>query len=455
MWADKELRHMDFNDLRLKDRLEKILETFTEQPSASIPQACKSQADTKATYRFLENDSVEAEEIRRGFYKATAERMREISKDTTFLFASDATNIVFTTHKKLKGIGVLRNQNARGLNLHTTLAYTEDELILGAVQQACWGRKPEEYGQRALRAKKPIEEKESYRWIESFIAAQESLPDNARGIFTGDRGADLYELFLEPRKSNMHILIRALHNRTLDSSERMFARLESSSCAGIMETLIKRSGERKERTAQLEIRYENVSVKPPKHKPNLPSINLTMISAKEIIGDSNTQDQVHWKLLTTLPIDSLDKAIYAVQTYAKRWLIERYHYTLKEGCQVEELQLEEAERIDKAIAIYTIVACRLMYITYLARVDPEAPCTTVFADDEWRALYCYAKKTPKAPKVPPTIREAVFMLATIGGFLGRKRDGDPGVKVIWQGMRILEGATEMYRILKGKDVGNA
>lgn len=70
MWADKELRHMDFNDLRLKDRLEKILETFTEQPSASIPQACKSQADTKATYRFLENDSVEAEEIRRGFYKA-------------------------------------------------------------------------------------------------------------------------------------------------------------------------------------------------------------------------------------------------------------------------------------------------------------------------------------------------------------------------------------------------
>jgi hypothetical protein len=454
MWADKELKNINFKDLRLNQRLETILEAFTEQPSSSIPQACKSSAATKGAYRFFSNEAVDAAEIRRGFSKATTERMSEYPAGTTFLFSSDATNIVYTSHKKLNGIGVLRNQKARGLNLHTTLVATEDELVLGSVHQYCWGRKPENYGQRALRAKKPIEERESFRWLESFRAAQESLPDNMQGIFCTDRGGDIYDIFLESRKKNMHLLIRALYDRRLsDGSGRMFTNLEGSKPAGIVEVLIKRSGERKERKAKLEIRYERVSVNPPGRKKNLPSLNITIISAKEICEDPRVKDPIHWKLVTTLSIDSLEEASNAIKTYAKRWLIERYHYTLKEGCQVEELQLEEAKRIDKAIAVYTIVACRLMYITYLARVSPNEPCTKVFHDNEWQALYCYAKKTPNATKSPPTLHEAVSMLAAMGGFLGRRRDGSPGVKVIWRGMRLLEGAVTMYGILKGKRCG--
>ena len=96
-----------------------------------------------------------------------------------------------------------------------------------------------------------------------------------------------------------------------------------------------------------------------------------------------------------------------------------------------------------------------MYITYLARPSPDMPCTVVFNNDEWRAIYCYAQKTSREPKKPVTVQEVVIMLAKMGGFLGRKGDKAPGVKVIWRGMRTLEGAVEMYRILKGKDVGNA
>ena len=167
------------------------------------------------------------------------------------------------------------------------------------------------------------------------------------------------------------------------------------------------------------------------------------------------EEPIYWKLLTTMPIDSLERASYAVTTYAKRWLIERYHYTLKEGCKVEELQFEDAEKIDKAIATYTIVSWRIMHMTYLARVCPDLPCTKMFLEDEWKALYCYAHKNSQIPKTPPTINNAVRMLAKIGGFLGRKADGDPGVKVIWRGLRLLEGAVEMFRILNGKLVGNA
>lgn len=454
MFDVRDLRQVDLGDIRLNDRLEAISEAFTNSADSSIPQACKSAAATKAVYRFFSNDNVEVKGLRAGFRKAVVYRIKNCPKGATILYLSDGTNLVFSSHKKLQGIGVLRNQKAKGLNLHTTIVSTENEVVLGVVEQHCWGRKPEDYGQRAVRQKKPIEEKESYRWIESFRASESSLPSSKRGIFLADRGADVYEIFLEPRKENMHLLIRALHDRKLaDSHERMFKELEHSPCAGIMEVTINRSGERKERTARLEIRHKNVTIEPPKHKPFFPQINITIISAKEIFDGVNNQDLVNWRLLTTLSIGSLEDAIYAVTTYAKRWLIERFHYVLKEGCKVEELQLKKAERIERAVTVYTVIACRIMHITYLARAAPDLPCTAAFDDDEWRALHCYVHKTSIEPPNPPSLREALLMLAKIGGFLSRKRDGEPGVKVVWRGIRVLEGAVEMYRILKEKRCG--
>jgi len=455
MWAERESQHMDFNDLRLNQRLFKILEDFTRRPKASIPEACGSWSSTKAAYRFFNNEEVKVEKITKGFVDSTIERM-QTNSHKTYLFQSDSTNIVFSSHKALKGIGVLRNQRARGLNLHTTLVSTEGEVTLGIVNQHCWGRDDKDYGQRAMRAKKPIEEKESYRWIESFQAAQKALPDDTQGIFIGDRGSDIYELFLQPRKENMHTLIRVLHNRTLTNKERLFSHIASTDCMGLMQATITRSDKRKERIANLEIRYQKITLNPPLNKKTLPPVVLTIILANEITEDANVKEPINWKLLTTLPIESLEQAIHAVTTYTKRWLIERYHYVLKQGCLVEKLQFEDAECIKKAIAVYTIVACRLMHLTYLSRKSPNLPCTKIFNEDEWKALYCYAYKIAKPPLSPPSLREAVFMLASIGGFLGRKSDGDPGVKVLWRGLKLLEGAVVMYSLLKGKkDVGNA
>jgi hypothetical protein len=449
---------MNFNDKRLNKRFGMLLEAFTENIKASIPEACQSNAATKGAYRFFSNQCVEAIKIRKGFREATIKRMKEQPKNSVFLFTSDASNIVFTSHKKLNGIGVLRNQKARGLNLHSTLVYTEDELLLGSIRQDCWGRKPEDYGKRKERSSLPIEQKESFRWLEAFNDAQESLIEDAQGIFMGDRGGDIYELFLMPRKPNMNLLIRSAHKRTsTESSKKIFVEIASLPSSGVMEVPIERSGERKKRVAKLEIRFKSVIIAPPKHKKDLPPIEkFYAISAREITeGIDETQDLISWNLLTTLPIETLKDAIYTVKTYAKRWLIERFHYTLKEGCKVEDLQLEEAERIDKAIATYTIVSCRIMYMTYLSRIAPDLSCTKIFNDVEWKALYCYANKTSITPNDPPRLKDAILFLAKIGGFLGRKHDGEPGVKVIWRGLSVLEGATAMYIILKGKDVGNA
>lgn len=454
MYDDQDLHHMNFGDLRLTDRLGKILQDLSEQPTSSIPQACQSAASTKAAYRFLSNDNVNAKKIREGFYQTTIDRIHEVASDKIILFTSDSTNLVYTSHKKLKGIGVLRNQKARGLNLHTTLVSTESEVTLGVVDQQCWGRKPEDYGKSKQRSGKPIEEKESYRWIESLRAAQNSLPDTMRGIFMGDRGADIYELFVEPRTENMHLIIRAMHNRAVNgSSKRAFEQLEQTlSNNNIIEIKVNRSGERKERIAKLAIHYKNLIINPPNGKKNLSPININAVLAKEIVENADIEDPIYWVLFTTLSITSIEKAFYVVKTYAKRWLIERYHYVLKQGCKIQELQLENADRIDKAVAVYTIVACRIMHITYLARICPDEPCTKIFDDDEWRALYCYVNKTAIEPDEPMTLAESVMMLAKVGGFLGRKRDGPPGVKVIWRGMCLLDGIVEMYRILKRKNM---
>ncbi|KKQ02580.1 MAG: hypothetical protein US13_C0013G0002 [candidate division TM6 bacterium GW2011_GWE2_36_25] len=114
-------------------------------------------AETKGAYRFFANNNIDEQKIINGFSKTTIDRMHQYPKETTFLFLSDSTNIVLSSHKKLKRIGVLRNQKARGLNLHTTIVSTEEELALGIVRQDCWGRKPEDYGKRKLRTKLPID----------------------------------------------------------------------------------------------------------------------------------------------------------------------------------------------------------------------------------------------------------------------------------------------------------
>lgn len=139
-------------------------------------------------------------------------------------------------------------------------------------------------------------------------------------------------------------------------------------------------------------------------------------------------------------------AVQCVEWYTKRWIIERYHYALKSGCQVEDLQLESRESVERALAIYCIIAWRLLYMTYTARDEPDVSCTKVLSNDEWEALWCFTNKTTTPPKKPPSLTEAIRLIAIMGGFLGRKSDGQPGIMTIWKGLRRLDDITETYCI---------
>ena len=136
-----------------------------------------------------------------------------------------------------------------------------------------------------------------------------------------------------------------------------------------------------------------------------------------------------------------------IRYYTLRWLIERYHYTLKSGCQLEELQLETADRIKRAFVTYSLVAWRLLWLTYQSRLEPDTSCECILTTDEWQALACHHLGQGEPPVKPPTLSEAVRMLARLGGFLARRGDGVPGVKTIWRGFSRLTDLVTMSRLL--------
>ncbi|MEY2831730.1 MAG: hypothetical protein RLZZ574_988, partial [Cyanobacteriota bacterium] len=141
-----------------------------------------------------------------------------------------------------------------------------------------------------------------------------------------------------------------------------------------------------------------------------------------------------------------EQAVRCIRWYTYRWLIERYHYVLKSGCRIEQLQLKNAERIKKALATYSIVAWRLLWLTYQARQNPNLPCDTVLEKYEWQSLYCHFQGYPLS-KDPPTLQQAIIWISQLGGFLARRHDGFPGVKTLWRGLQRLHDIASTWKSL--------
>ena len=343
--------------------------------------------------------------------------------------------------------------------MHSGLAVSTDGIPLGLLHQKVWSRT--EGGKAERRQERRIEEKESFRWIETMKNARNWLPKETGMVIIGDREADIYELFTESQRMSVHVLIRAEYNRRVESGEKYLLKtIKNSPIRGKMKIRLERARERKAREADLSIRYEKIKLCPPRHnvkRKTLPSISVNVILLNEESPPPNVKG-VNWLLITTLPVNCLGDAIRCAEWYKYRWLIERYHYVLKSGCRIEELQLETTERLERALATYCIVAWRELWLTYEARKNPDTPADKILEKDEIEALYCTIHETKKPPEKIPTVRETVRWIAQLGGFLGRKYDGEPGVKTIWRGLMKLAVIVDTWRLLrrenKSEDVGN-
>lgn len=451
-WPEEELAQAELGDQRLTKRLVSILRDFYARPQANVPQACQTRAKTKAAYRFLAHPEVTLDKILHSHYESTMGRLKE---EKIILAVQDTTSLNYSTHMATGDLGPIDNHPTDlGLFVHDTLCFNPEGIPLGLMDVQCWARDGRSLGKEKVdHHKLPIEQKESNKWLVSFrkvTEAQERCPQSMF-VSIGDREADIYELFelalQEPARRKAQLLVRAMHNRSLAEDQgHLWEMLNRQPVSGIQELRIPRQGKRKARVAQLEVRFARVGLKPPPRKKNLPDLTIWAVLAREINPPEGI-DSLEWMLLTTMEVNTFDQAVEKLNWYTVRWGIEVYHRTLKSGCKIEERQLGTADRIESCLAIDMIVAWRIIYLTRLGRDAPDVPCTVYFEEAEWKALSAYITKNPVPPTKTPTLREATWAVASLGGFLGRKGDGYPGTKSLWLGLQRLDDLTDMWKIM--------
>jgi len=441
-WAAQELGGARLGDRRLSERLLCLARDFYARPQANVPQACQGRARTKAAYRWLAHKKVSVNEILAPHYEATT---RRIAEQAVALVVQDTTSFNYTTHGALQGVGLIGTSpdGPKGVLMHDTMAYTVDGLPLGLVDVQLWVREQAAFGKKHRRYDLPIEAKESNKWLKSFRAAaavQTQCPKTTV-VSVGDREADIYELFALAlsRADHAKLLVRAEQDRLVaEGQEHLWDHLKRQPICATQVLQVPRTPKRKARQAFLEVRYAPVELCAPRRNRKSGTVKLWAVLAQEVGAPEDTQP-LQWLLLTTMEVGSAEQALEKLRWYTKRWAIEVFHKTLKSGCRIEERQLATVPRIENCLAIDMVVAWRIVHLTMLGRETPHAPCTIFFEEHEWKALYAFVGGGLWAiPKTTPTLREAMRKVASLGGFLGRKSDGEPGVKSLWLGIQRLD-----------------
>jgi hypothetical protein len=453
-WAIAEFAHAQLGDDRRTARLLMIATAFAQQPTAPIPQACGPGPATQGAYRFFENDDIDPEAIRQAHHQATLQR---VGRAPIVLALQDTSSLNYTTHPHTAGLGPIgtRRQNIIGLLLHSTLAVTPSGQPLGLLHSAVRARDPQAVGAAQHRHAKPTAQKESQKWLDSLSACQQVAARCPHTLLVNvaDREGDLYDLFaqaLAPSQDpHVHLLVRSKHNRSLQGADhRLWETVGRGRVAGQLRVRVGRRGEQPARLATLSIRFRQVTLQAPTRKAGQPPLTLWAIEAREPRAPRGASPIV-WRLLTTLPVTNLEEACQRVAWYAQRWQIEVMHKVLKSGCQIEQRQLETAERLERVLAVDLVVAWRLLALCKAAREQPDAAVDAWLTQAEWQALWCHVHQRPVPPKLPPSLRQAVRWIAQLGGFLARKGDGQPGPITLWRGLHRLHDLTSMWQLCHG------
>src|SRR5262249_13911247 len=368
------------------------------------------------------------------------------------LLPQDTTLLDYSTHADTAGLGVLQTQRQYGLLLHTTLAVTPQRVPLGVVDQQVWARDPAQWGKRRQRKQRPLDDKESSKWLASLTRALswQALLPGVQLVSIADREGDVYD-FLRPAlgAGRPAVLVRAAWDRAVAHPQRqLWAYLEHQPLAGSVTIQLPRHPRQPARSAVLSVRFAPVTIRPPQARrgAGLPTLKLWAVPARETQPPTG-QEPIEWLLLNTLPVTDFGQACERLQWYTCRWLCEIYHKVLKSGCRIEARQFGDVANLRRYLALDAVVAWQVLYATLAGRQQPELPCTVLLETDEWQALYCFVHHVPTPPNVPPPLQPAVRWIAGLGGFLGRKADGQPGVTTLWRGFQRLHDIVATWQLV--------
>jgi hypothetical protein len=441
-WAEEEFGRVRLRDRRHRERLCVVARDFFARPQANIPQACQGRAKTKAAYRLLEHKAVKIDTLLAAHYHSTMERIAR-EKIPVVLAVQDTTSFNYDTHAEMEGLGPINTHadGAQGILMHGTMAYTTQGTAMGLVDVQVWARDPKQFGKSAKRYHRPIEQKESYKWLKSFQGAarlQRQLGSATTVVSVGDREADIYELFLLAQKDPLHpkVLVRAESDRRIqDANMCLWQYMETQPVAGERLLRIPKRNGRAARDARLEVRFAQVELRAPKHKPTLGPLTVWAVYVTEVHAPS-PKEAVEWMLLTTVEVNDFEGALEKIDWYKKRWGIEEYHRTIKSVCRIESRQLGDRTVWENCLAIDLVVAWRIEHIKKLSRESPQAPCTVAFDEQEWQALSVLRNPGQPLPSITPSVHQMTRWTAELGGFLGGKNE-NPGSTTLGRGLQHL------------------
>jgi hypothetical protein len=430
-WATVEFAQLDLGDARLNNRARTLMERFAADPAASIPDACHGWAETMAAYRFLGNEAVDWQAILAPHWEQTRGRMQV---HPVILCLQDTTELNFNG-QEIDGLGPLCYEAQRGMYLHPTYAVTPGREALGVLDAWMWARS------RKDATGKRHDLKESQRWIEGYERVAEMAVEfpATRLVYLADREADLMPLMCRAQELGEPAdwLVRASHNRCLPDGGKLWECTTAGEPLGQIEfTMASRHGV-KARPVRQQLWAQRLELRGTSGKP----LSVTSIVAREVNAPAGTKP-VEWRLLTNRPAENCAAVVELIDWYRARWEIEMLFDILKNACRIEALQLEHIDKLERAIAMYLVVAWRIAHLMRLGRTSPDLDATRFFDWAEIRAAYMRSKAGPPAA---PTLNEVLRLIAGFGGFLARKGDGEPGVQTIWKGLRKIRIAAEALR----------
>jgi hypothetical protein len=456
-WAQEEMASADLNDSRLNKRLVQLLSDLGDRPGASIPAACGGFNEMTAAYRFFDNDKATLERILEPHYAVTC---RRIAAQPVAVLVQDTTEIDLTRpSQSVIGAGPLDGNLRVGVFLHLLHAFTPDGTPLGTVDAAVWTREDEVKCAtltRAQRAAIPIEEKESYRWIRSFLQARAAAKSclGTRCVCVSDSESDIYELLevAQQEPGSVDWILRACQNRALlaantaENRERTL-RDEVLSAPVLSTQSLKVRGRklrfscdqrgrrqpREGRTADVSVRATTVELRPPSRRDRaLPAVTVNVVLVLEENPPAG-EEPIEWVLLTNLAIKSEEAVQLIIEYYTTRWMIEILFRVLKSGCRVEERRFEQLDRLVSCLAVYLIVAWRTLLVCRLGRSCPDVSCEIVFEPAEWRSTWKIARREDP-PKDAPLLGILTRLVAELGGYVPRK-NSPPGPQTTWLGLQ--------------------
>lgn len=449
-WVAAELSTAHLGDPRQVRSVVRIVSALATRTDASLTAAC-GDGLRQAAHRIFEHPETTVHGLLAGHYAATAQRCAELP---VVLIAQDTTVFSYK-HTQLEGLGPISgSKHTQGLLGHSALALTAAGTPLGLLHLELWGH--------ADGSAPCAHAKESGKWqagLESVARHLTALPTPVQAVLIQDREGDFFDFLAAPRPARLDLLVRVTHDRKVQAEAptgegrglpppRLRAAVAAQAPLGELTVLIPVAAQNphqilpRQRQAVLTVRVAEVQLcRPAGSSAPAPTLPIRVLEVCEETPPAG-ETAVSWTLLTTLSVSTLADAGRVVGYYARRWLIERLHFTLKSGLRTERLQIDDARSLTHALTLYYVVAWRLLQLTYLAREASAQPATEVLAVEELTVLAAAAKRPVR------TLAEAVREIAILGGYQYYRTAPPPGVKSLWLGWRYLTGLVHGWRLAR-------